>query len=64
MGGYSVAWKEKTRNPYGILVGKPVGKWLFVRPRRRPEDKIEMDFKQIGCDVDGTGSESCPMASL
>jgi hypothetical protein len=34
-----------------ILVGKPEGKRLLGRPRRRCEDNIKMDFKEMrfGC---------------
>jgi hypothetical protein len=31
-----------------ILVGKPEGKRRFGRPRRRWEDNIRMDVKEIG----------------
>ena len=31
-----------------ILIGKPTGKGPTVRPRRRWEDCIRMDFKEIG----------------
>ena len=36
------------RGEYRVLVGKPEGKKPLVRPRRRWEDDIKMDFKQIG----------------
>jgi hypothetical protein len=42
-----VAHGEK-KNPYRILVGKPEGKRLLRRPRRRWEDNIRMDFREIG----------------
>jgi hypothetical protein len=35
------------RNTYRILVGKPEGKRPLGRPRRRCEDNIRMDLKQI-----------------
>jgi hypothetical protein len=35
------------RNPYRILVGKPEGKRPLVRPRRRWEDNIRMDLREI-----------------
>jgi hypothetical protein len=36
------------RNPYTILVGKPEGKRLLGRPRRRWEDTVKMDLMEIG----------------
>jgi hypothetical protein len=36
------------RKVYGILVGKPEGKRLLGRPRRRWEDGIRMDLGEIG----------------
>jgi hypothetical protein len=30
-------------------VGKPEGKRLLGRPRRRSEDNIKMDFQEVGC---------------
>jgi hypothetical protein len=37
---------REMRNAYNILVVKPEGK--FGRPRRRWENKILMDLKEIG----------------
>ena len=31
-----------------VLVGKPDGKRPFGRPRRRQEDNIKMDLKEVG----------------
>jgi hypothetical protein len=36
------------RNRYSILVVKPEGKRPLGRPRRRWEDNIVMDVKEIG----------------
>jgi hypothetical protein len=36
------------RNVYRVLVGKPEGKRPLVRPRRRWEDGIKMDLREIG----------------
>jgi hypothetical protein len=36
------------RNAYRILVGKPEGKKLLGRPRRRWVDNIHMDLREIG----------------
>jgi hypothetical protein len=46
------------RGFYRILVGNPEGKRLLERPRRRWEDGIKMDLRQIGwgCGVDSPGS--------
>jgi hypothetical protein len=39
------------RNVYTVLVGKPEGKRPLERPRRRWEDGIKMDLREIGCGV-------------
>jgi hypothetical protein len=36
------------RNVYRVLMGKPEGKRPLVRPRRRWEDGIRMDLREIG----------------
>jgi hypothetical protein len=36
-------------NAYEILVGKPEGTNPAVRPRRRWEDNIKMDLRELGC---------------
>jgi hypothetical protein len=36
------------RNAYRILVGKPEGKRPLGRPRRRWEDYIRMDLREVG----------------
>jgi len=33
-----------------VLVGKPEGKKPLLRPRRRWEDNIKMDFQEVGCE--------------
>jgi hypothetical protein len=38
------------RNAYRILVGKPEGKRALGRLRRRWEDNIRMDLREIGWD--------------
>jgi hypothetical protein len=43
-----VARVGKRRGAYRALVGKPEGRSLFGRPRRRWEDNIKMDFREIG----------------
>jgi hypothetical protein len=41
----------ETRNTYRLLVGKPEGKRLLGRPRRRGIDNIKMDLLEIGLSV-------------
>ena len=36
------------RSAFKILTGKPTGKRLLWRPRRRWEESIRMDLKEIG----------------
>ena len=36
------------RGVHRVLVGKPEGKGLFGRPRRRWEDNIKMDLQEVG----------------
>jgi hypothetical protein len=36
------------RNMYRVLMGKPEGKRPLERPRRRGEDGIRMDLREIG----------------
>jgi len=37
------------RGVYRVLVGKPEGKRLLGRPRRRWEDNIKMNQQEVGC---------------
>jgi len=37
------------RSEYRVLVGKPEGKRPLGRPRRRWEDNIKIDLKEVGC---------------
>ena len=41
---------EQSRNAYRVLVGKLEGKRPLGRPRRRWEDNIKMDLREVGCD--------------
>jgi hypothetical protein len=43
-----VARVGQERKVYKVLVGKPKGKRPFGRPRRRWEDGIRMDLREIG----------------
>jgi hypothetical protein len=37
------------RGVYRVLMGKPEGKRLLGRLRRRCEDNIKMDLQEVGC---------------
>ena len=41
---------EQSRNAYRVLVGKPEGKRTLGKPRRRWEETIKMDLREVGCD--------------
>jgi hypothetical protein len=43
--------RGEKRNAYKILVGKPEGKRPLGRFRRRLEDNIKMDLREIGWDA-------------
>jgi hypothetical protein len=52
MGG-TCSTNGKRRNAYRLLVGKPEGRRLLGRPRRRLLDDIRMDLVEVGWgDVD------------
>jgi len=40
---------EERRSIYRVLVGKPEEKRPLGRPKRRCEDNIKMDLKEVGC---------------
>ena len=42
---------EVSRSAFKILTGKPTGRRLLGRPRRRWEDYIRMDLEEIGINV-------------
>jgi len=44
-----VARMDERMGEYRVLVGKPEGKRLLGRPRRRWEDNIKMDLQEVGC---------------
>ena len=37
------------RDVYRVLMGKPEGRRPLGRPRRRWEDNIRMDLREVGC---------------
>ena len=45
-----VARMGERRGVYRVLVGKPEGKRPLGRPKRRWEDNIKMDLKEVGGD--------------
>jgi hypothetical protein len=47
-GAGHVACMWRKRNAYRILVGNPKGKRPLGRPRRRSEDNVQMDLREIG----------------
>jgi hypothetical protein len=54
-----VARMGEERKVHKVLVGKPEGNRPLGRPRRRWEDGIRMDLREIGlegCGLDSTGS--------
>jgi hypothetical protein len=44
-----VARIDERRGVYRVLVVKPEGKRPLGRPRRRWEDNIKMDHREVGC---------------
>jgi len=44
-----VACMGEGRGVYRVLVGKPEGRRPLGRPRRRWEDNIRMDLREVGC---------------
>jgi hypothetical protein len=44
-----VARMGERRDAYRVLVRKPEGRRPLGRPRRRWEDNIKMDFRDVGC---------------
>jgi hypothetical protein len=44
-----VACMGERRDVYRVLVGKPEGRRPLGRPRRRWEDNIRMDLREMGC---------------
>ena len=44
-----VARMEQSRNAYRVLVGKSEGKRSLEWPRRRWEDNIKMDLREVCC---------------
>jgi hypothetical protein len=53
-----VARMGEERKVYKVLVGKPEGKRPLGRPRRRSEDGITMDLRELGLGERGLDSTS------
>ena len=45
-----VARMEEGRGVYRVLMGKPGGKRPLRKHRRRWEDNIKMDLREVGCE--------------
>ena len=45
-----VARLKQFRNAYRVLVGKPESRRPLGRPRRRWDENIKMDLREVGCD--------------
>jgi hypothetical protein len=41
----------ETRNTYKILIGKPEETWPIGRPRRKWEDNIRLNLREVGREV-------------
>ena len=50
-----VARMEENRSTFKILTGKPTGKRLLGRSRRRWEDNIRIDLEEIGINAGKLG---------
>jgi hypothetical protein len=57
-----VARTGEERKVYKVSVGKPEEKRPLGRPRRRWEDGIRMDLREIGWGVDSVSSGQGPVA--
>ena len=42
---------EESISVYRVLIGRPEGKRSLGRPRRRWEDNIKINLKEVGCDA-------------
>ena len=42
---------DQSRNAYRVLEGEPERKRLLGRPKRRWEDSIKMDLREVGSDA-------------
>ena len=46
--GRACSQKEEGRSAFKMLIGKPTGKRPLGKPKRRWEDNIRIDLKEIG----------------
>ena len=49
IGGICYGFSNSSRGVYWVLVGRPEGRRPLGRPRRRWEDKIRMDLREVEC---------------
>jgi hypothetical protein len=49
--GDTCSMQEELRNAYKVLVGKREGKRTLVGPRRKWENIIKMDLREIGWEI-------------
>ena len=59
-----VARMEEGRGAFKLLTGKPAGKRLLGRPRRRWRDIIRMDLEEIGINISQSNSYSTVLTRL
>jgi len=55
------------RGMYRVLVGKPDGRRLLGRPRRRWENNMKIDLQEVGCGgygLDRAGSRDGQVAGI
>ena len=62
--GRHVARMEQSRNAYIVLVGKPESKRPLGRPRRRWENNIKIDLREVMQRPDRSYSRYVPTAGL
>ena len=62
-----IARMGKKRGMYRVLVGKPDGRRLLGRPRRRWENNMKIDLQEVGCGgygLDRAGSREGQVAGI
>ena len=62
-----IARMGEKRGMYRVLVGKPDGRRLLGRPRRRWENNMKIDLQEVGCGgygLDRAGSREGQVAGI
>jgi hypothetical protein len=59
-----VARIGQRRGVYGVLVGRPEGRRTLRRPRRKWEDNVKMDVRDIGIDGANWIKLACTVTNL